>query len=85
VNAEAVTRLRAGPGDNPATQVGLLTRSTHRQWVMDTLDIGVAEGVTIAAQAPVSSAPPVGDYCVPPTLFTHVTPEMYIAKEETPR
>ncbi|HEY2696502.1 MAG TPA: aldehyde dehydrogenase family protein [Pseudonocardiaceae bacterium] len=74
-----MTRLRAGPGDNPATQGGLLVTSTHRQWVIDTLDIGVAEGVTIAAQAPV------GDYCVPPTLFTHATPEMCIAKEETPR
>lgn len=79
----AVERLRVGPGSDPATHVGPVVTAAHRRRVVDYIDIGVAEGATIAAQAPLPEDPALaGGYYVSPTLFTGVTREMRIANEE---
>jgi acyl-CoA reductase-like NAD-dependent aldehyde dehydrogenase len=81
--AAAVRRLRVGPGSDPATHVGPMVTAAHRDRVMDYVDIGVAEGATIAAQAPLPDDPALaGGYYAPPTLFTGVTRDMRIANEE---
>jgi betaine-aldehyde dehydrogenase len=81
--ATAVSRLRVGDGADPATEVGPLVTAAQQKRVLDYLDIGVAEGARIAAQAPLPSDPRLanGSY-VPPTLLTDVTPDMRVATEE---
>ncbi len=81
--AAAVKRLKVGNGADAGTHVGPLVTPAQRQRVLDYLDIGVAEGATIAAQAALPADPGLADgFYAPPTLFTGVTPDMRIAKEE---
>jgi acyl-CoA reductase-like NAD-dependent aldehyde dehydrogenase len=55
----------------------------QKQRVLDYLDIGVAEGARVVAEAPLPSDPQLqGGYFVAPTMFVDVTPEMRIAQEE---
>jgi acyl-CoA reductase-like NAD-dependent aldehyde dehydrogenase len=81
--ARAVSRLRVGPGTDPASQIGPAVTAQHRQRILNYLEIGQAEGALIAAQASLPSAPELaGGYWTPPTLFAGVTPHMRIAREE---
>lgn len=81
--AGAVRRFRVGPGSDPATHIGPVVTAGHRERVMGYIELGVAEGATIAAQAPLPDDPALaGGYYVPPTVFTGVTREMRIANEE---
>jgi betaine-aldehyde dehydrogenase len=81
--AGAVSRLRVGDGADPATEVGPLVTAAQQQRVLGYLDVGVAEGARIAAQAPLPSVPELAHgFYVPPTLLTDVTPDMRVATEE---
>ena len=81
--ATAVSRLRVGDGADPATDVGPLVTAAQQKRVLDYLDIGVAEGARIAAQAPLPSDPRLANgFYAPPTLLTDVTPVMRVATEE---
>jgi betaine-aldehyde dehydrogenase len=81
--ATAVSRLRVGDGADPATEVGPLVTAAQQKRVLEYLDIGVAEGARIAAQAPLPGDPRLANGCyVPPTLVTDVTPDMRVATEE---
>jgi len=81
--ATAVERLQVGDGRDPATHVGPLISAAQRRRVLDHIDRAIAEGATVAAQAPLpANARLAGGYWVAPTLFTDVTPEMAIAREE---
>jgi malonate-semialdehyde dehydrogenase (acetylating) / methylmalonate-semialdehyde dehydrogenase len=75
--------VRVGPGRDPATHVGPLVTAAQQRRVLAYIEQAVAEGATLAAQAPVPSDPELaGGYWVAPTLFTDVTPSMTIAREE---
>jgi betaine-aldehyde dehydrogenase len=79
----AVTRLRVGDGADPTTDVGPLVTRAQQQQVLDYLNIGVAEGARIAAQAPLPDDPRLADgFYVAPTVLTGVTPRMRVAREE---
>ena len=79
----AVGRLRVGDGADPATDVGPLVTAAQQKRVLDYLDIGVAEGARILAQAPLPDDPRLANgFYVPPTLLTDVTPDMRVATEE---
>ena len=79
----AVTRLRVGDGADPATDVGPLVTRAQQQQVLDYLKIGVAEGATIAAQAPLPNDPRLAaGFFVAPTVLTDVVPRMRVATEE---
>ncbi|MGW7577886.1 aldehyde dehydrogenase family protein [Streptomyces sp. NPDC054765] len=79
----AVRRLKVGDGADPGTHVGPLVTRQQQRRVLDHLDAGVAEGATIAAQAPLPQHPRLAGGCyVRPTLFTGVRPDMRIAREE---
>jgi acyl-CoA reductase-like NAD-dependent aldehyde dehydrogenase len=79
----AVRGLRVGRGSGASTQVGPVVSASHRDRVIDYINLGVAEGAAIAAQAPIPDDPALaGGYYVPPTLFTDVTPDMRVAREE---
>jgi betaine-aldehyde dehydrogenase len=81
--ATAVSRLRVGDGADPATEVGPLVTAAQQKRVLEYLDIGVAEGARIAAQAPLPGDPRLANgFYVPPTLLTDVTPDMRVATEE---
>ncbi|MDX3779139.1 aldehyde dehydrogenase family protein [Streptomyces europaeiscabiei] len=79
----AVKRLRVGNGIDPGTHIGPMVSAAQRKRVLDYIDIGIQEGATIAAQAPLPDDPELaGGYYVAPTLFTGVRPDMRIAQEE---
>jgi acyl-CoA reductase-like NAD-dependent aldehyde dehydrogenase len=81
--ASAVARLRVGDGRDPGTHVGPLINAVQMRRVLGYIDGAIAEGATVAAQAPLPSEDRLaGGYWVPPTLFTDVTPSMTIAQEE---
>jgi len=78
-----VRALKVGDGADPSTHVGPLVTKAQQQKVLDYLSSGEQEGAVIAAQAPLPRDPALaGGYYVPPTLFTAVTPDMRIAREE---
>jgi acyl-CoA reductase-like NAD-dependent aldehyde dehydrogenase len=81
--AEAVPRLRVGNGADAGTHVGPLVTAAQRDRVLNHIDIGVKEGATIAAQAPLPDDPELADgFYVAPTLFTGVHRDMRVAQEE---
>jgi acyl-CoA reductase-like NAD-dependent aldehyde dehydrogenase len=81
--ARAVPRLKVGNGADVATHVGPMVNAEQQKRVLDYIDIGVAEGATIVAQAPLPDDPDLaGGYFVKPTLFSGVEPSMRIAQEE---
>ena len=77
----AVSALKMGGGDDPATEVGPLIHSAARDQISAQLDDAVARGARVVASAksPESSA---GNY-FPPTLLADVTDEMRVLTEET--
>jgi acyl-CoA reductase-like NAD-dependent aldehyde dehydrogenase len=80
---EAVGRLRVGRGTDPAAHVGPVVTRTQQRRVLGYIKVGIDEGATLAAQAPLPDDPELKDgYWVPPTLFTDVTRVMRIAREE---
>ena len=81
--AAVVRCLKVGHGSDEDTYVGPLITQAHKEKVEDYIKIGVAEGATIEAQASYPTDPALaGGFYVQPTLFTDVTKEMRIAKEE---
>ena len=79
----AVRRLKVGDGSDPQTHIGGQITKQHQQKVEEYISVGVAEGAKIIAQAPKPTDPRLGNgFYVQPTLFTGVTRNMRIAKEE---
>lgn len=78
-----VRRLKVGDGANEETDVGPVVTQAHQRKVEDYLSIGLSEGAKVAAQAskPTDSRLSKGFY-IQPTLFTEVTRDMRIAREE---
>jgi acyl-CoA reductase-like NAD-dependent aldehyde dehydrogenase len=80
---EAVGKLRVGRGTDPAAHVGPVVTRTQQRRVLGYIQVGIDEGATLAAQAPLPDDPELKDgFWVPPTLFTGVTRVMRIAREE---
>jgi len=81
--ADAVPRLRVGDPLQPGIAVGPLVTAAQQQRVMGYLELGVAEGARIVAQAPLPEDPRLaGGFWAPPTVFADVTRDMRIAREE---
>jgi aldehyde dehydrogenase (NAD+) len=79
---ELTTSLRVGAPDNPDTYIGPLVSARHRDRVHSYLELGVSEGATVAAGGPGSvEGLEIGNY-VRPTLFSNVSNDMRIAREE---
>ncbi|RTR00803.1 aldehyde dehydrogenase [Halomonas nitroreducens] len=76
----AATELVVGDPLDPATDVGSLIDAGHAGKVRGYISLGLEEGARLAlGEAPSGEAQ---DAFVSPTLFTGVTPEMTIAREE---
>lgn len=77
--AAKAKRIKVGHPLDPATVVGPLIHPVHEAKVLSYVDKARAEGATIAAGGDKPDLP--GCY-VNPTLFTHATNDMAIAREE---
>ncbi len=75
---EAIAALRVGPASDPASQVGPLITDRAAAGVRRLIADAVAEGATIAAQAPI----PDGACYVAPTLLTGVAEDASILTQE---
>ena len=83
--AEAITaamkQVKIGHSDDPATQMGPLASRRQLERVQRYVEIGVAEGATLVTGGKSPSQPNRGVF-FEPTLFTGVTNDMTIAREE---
>jgi acyl-CoA reductase-like NAD-dependent aldehyde dehydrogenase len=77
--AEAVKKVRLGDGLAGGVTVGPLVSEEQRQQVLGYIQAGVDEGATIAVGGGV---PDRAGFYIEPTLFTGVTNDMRIAREE---
>jgi acyl-CoA reductase-like NAD-dependent aldehyde dehydrogenase len=76
---EKVSKLRVGaPADN-RTDVGPLISERQRERVLRAIEAGIREGATLALGG---EALPRPGWYVAPTVFTNVTKEMSVAREE---
>ncbi len=77
------TRLRVGDGLLPETEVGPCINEHQRKTVQNYVEIGQKEGATLVAGGSVASGNGLSKgWFHEPTVFTDVTSEMRIAKEE---
>ncbi|MEM5403405.1 aldehyde dehydrogenase family protein [Paraburkholderia unamae] len=86
-DAEAIARRaarswRLGPTDDPATQLGPLVNRNQFERVQSLIQKGIDEGARLVTGG--TGKPPGLErgYYVKPTVFSQVTPEMTIAREE---
>jgi acyl-CoA reductase-like NAD-dependent aldehyde dehydrogenase len=82
IAAAAVAQTRVGDPFDPATQLGPLVSDVQRERVRGYIERGIEEGAKLVcggAEAPEGLEQ---GYYVQPTVFSEVTPEMTIAREE---
>jgi malonate-semialdehyde dehydrogenase (acetylating) / methylmalonate-semialdehyde dehydrogenase len=86
---ERVAKLRVGPGDDAASEMGPLVTGAHRDKVASYLDAGVAQGATLEIDGrghPVSGGSAAssteGGFWLGPSLLDHVTPAMSCYTDE---
>jgi 5-carboxymethyl-2-hydroxymuconic-semialdehyde dehydrogenase len=79
--AEKARRIKVGHPLDPDTIIGPLIHPVHEKKVLEYIEIGKAEGATIAAGGAKYEGPGGGCY-VSPTLFTNANNKMRIAQEE---
>jgi len=81
--AAGVRALKVGDGADSATHVGPSVSKAQQARVLEYIRVGQEEGARIEAQASLPDDPRLANGCyVPPTLFTGVTHDMRIAREE---
>lgn len=76
-----LTAIRVGDPRDPASQMGPLAMGRQRERVEEYISSGLAEGATLVCGGGRPAGLDTG-YYVEPTLFTDVTSEMRIAREE---
>jgi NAD-dependent aldehyde dehydrogenases len=75
--------IAVGPGDDPECEMGPLISEAHMQKVLSYIEIGKAEGATLLCGGKRLTGENLDKgYFVAPTIFTDVTSEMRIVKEE---
>src|SRR5262249_27164623 len=76
---EVAGQARLGDPMDPATHIGPIANPPQYQKVLKYIEIAKAEGALCVAGGKPS---PAGKYFIEPTIFTHVSNEMRIAREE---
>ncbi|MCX7791019.1 MAG: aldehyde dehydrogenase family protein, partial [Chloroflexaceae bacterium] len=80
---DRATRLRIGNGLDPETEMGPLVNEDQLRRVLEYIEIGQREGATLrCGGARLSEGAYAHGFFVQPTVFTGVTPQMRIAREE---
>lgn len=72
-------KIQVGPGDDPNSEMGPLISEPHMNKVLKYVQIGLAEGATLACGGKRINRK---GYFVEPTIFTNTHPEMQIVQEE---
>ena len=76
-------RIKVGDPTDEATQMGPLVGSRHRDYVEELIRIGIEEGATLSLGGNRPEKPQLSKgFYVLPTIFTGVTHDMRIAREE---
>jgi len=75
-----IASMPVGDPQDPTTQIGPMVTATQRDRVTSYIEIGKAEGAVVAVGGKDPAA--THGWFVDPTIFTHATPEMRIAREE---
>lgn len=82
IAARAAAALRLGDPADPRTQLGPVVSQTQFDRIQSLIAAGLAEGATLAAGGPGRPEGLETGYFVRPTVFSHVTSGMTIAREE---
>lgn len=80
--ASVVSALVVGDPTDPASQLGPLSSAAHRDRVVDYINLGIEEGARIVVGGPEAPQGLEHGAYVQPTVFSDVTPDMRIAREE---
>lgn len=78
----AAESLITGPADHPRTDLGPVVGEAHFNRIQAYIRQGIAEGATVVTGGPGKPDDLAQGFYVKPTVFTDVTPEMTIAREE---
>ncbi len=79
---ERVARLKVGPGQEPANEMGPLITREHRDRVVTHLDTAVAEGATLAIDGRLNPVTRGKGFFLGPCLIDHVRPGMKCYDQE---
>ncbi|MGO8727820.1 MAG: CoA-acylating methylmalonate-semialdehyde dehydrogenase [Streptosporangiaceae bacterium] len=81
--SERIARLRVGPGDDPASEMGPLVTGAHRDKVASYLHSGVADGAVLAVDGRQHAIDgPADGFWLGPSVLDHVTPAMSCYADE---
>ena len=80
---EKIKKIKVGKGISPETNMGPVCGQDQLKNVLNAIEKGKAEGAQILTGGKQMKQEDLADGCfVEPTIFTNVTPEMFIAQEE---
>lgn len=81
---EAAKKLKVGDATDPEVYVGPVISKKHQERVLAYIETGIKEGANLAldGRSPKLAEQNKNGYFVGPTIFSEVTPEMRIAREE---
>ncbi|OUJ03912.1 aldehyde dehydrogenase family protein [Acetobacter cibinongensis] len=78
--SEKMAKIRVGNPFDPETQIGAITTDAQYKVILDYIDKGKAEGAVLLCGG--HQIVRERERYIAPTLFTHVTPDMTIARDE---
>ena len=79
--AKRIPGVTTGPGDDPASEMGPLITSQHRDKVADYIDAGSREGARVVVDGRDAQLP-AGGFFLGPTLLDQVEPQMSVYQDE---
>ena len=79
---KAAEKYRVGPADAPGTVLGPVVSKIQFDKIQNLIESGISEGATLVTGGPGRPADLNRGYYVRPTIFSNVTPDMRIAREE---
>jgi len=82
VAAAAVAEIKTGDPTDPETQIGPMSSAVQRDRVRGYIEKGIEEGAKLVAGGPDTPEGLETGFFVQPTVFSEVTPQMTIAREE---
>ncbi len=80
--AKAASEYIVGPADDPKSSLGPVVNKRQFESIQGFISGAIEEGATLVAGGPGRAAPYDKGYYVRPTVFSDVTPDMRVAREE---
>ena len=82
IAARTADAIKVGPPSDPASEQGPVVNRQQYERIQALIESGIAEGARLVAGGPGRPQDLNRGYYVQPTVFSHVTPDMTIAREE---